>query len=204
MTSNSCGSREPLKSPSSVPLSQTRAQDSTPSKRSTASPSSRPAVRQVEDPAMVTGRVLVGNARRIDREGVADVGVRGRAVALEHPVPGHRDGLPAGGVVALLGEFRLRRRRRTVRGGSPKCRSARASAHRTRRTRHVVRGCCRPGRSLRSRACSSLSLSGPVGRRSGRGDDTYARKPSTEPECRDRDEGAAGARVPPKVGLAAV
>ena len=35
-TANPCGSRDPLNSPTPVPFSHTRAQDSTPSKRSTA------------------------------------------------------------------------------------------------------------------------------------------------------------------------
>ena len=49
-------------------------------------------------PDVVAGRVRRRHVRRLQRERVDHVRVRRPAVALELPMPGHRDGVPAGGV----------------------------------------------------------------------------------------------------------
>lgn len=66
-----------------------------------------PVAGQVEDAQVIPGRVLVGNARRVDGERIEDVRIGRRPerpVPLHHPVPGHGDATPAAGVVPRGGE----------------------------------------------------------------------------------------------------
>jgi len=63
-----------------------------------------PALGQPEAHPVVAGRVLAGDARRVDRERVGDVGVGGGAVAVQLPVGRHRQLVPAAVVEAGVGE----------------------------------------------------------------------------------------------------
>ena len=103
--SNSCASRLPHASPSSVPFSHTRRCESAPPKRSTRRPV-RPAGREPEAAPVLAGRVGVGHVRRLDRERIGDVRVRGRAVAVQLPVRGDGQLVPAGVVERRVGEVR--------------------------------------------------------------------------------------------------
>jgi hypothetical protein len=53
-----------------------------------------PALGPDDDGAVLTGRVSVRHPRRIDRERVTDIRVRGGTVTLKLPVPRDRDGAP--------------------------------------------------------------------------------------------------------------
>jgi hypothetical protein len=54
----------------------------------------RPGRREIEGAAVVTGRILVWNVRRVDREGVGAAGVDRHAVAMHLPVTGNREQVP--------------------------------------------------------------------------------------------------------------
>src|SRR5690606_26049117 len=69
-----------------------------------ADPAAAPALRQVEGAPVVAGRVLGRHVRRVDRERVGDVGVRGSAVAVQRPVRRNLQFVPPRVVVAGAGE----------------------------------------------------------------------------------------------------
>ena len=104
----------------------------------------------VEGPAVVAGRVGVGNVGRLDRERIVDVRVRRRAVAAQLPVRRDVEPVPARVVVVRGGEG-PRRPRRTARAGTPTRRRAPAAARPTAGTRVPRRLRCRT-RMLRVRA----------------------------------------------------
>ena len=66
----------------------------------------REVLRHDEAHAVVARRVLVGHERRLDRERVAHVRVRGRAVVVQLPVRRHRQPVPAGLVIPTVDEVR--------------------------------------------------------------------------------------------------
>ena len=89
----------------------------------------RPRRRHVEPAAVVAGRVLVRDVRRIDRERIADVRVRGCSVAVQLPVRRHRDPVPTRVVEAALDEVGRHVRPRPT-AGTPTSRSVTAGARR--------------------------------------------------------------------------
>jgi hypothetical protein len=69
-------------------------------------PPARPVGRHRDPTPVAPRRVLGRHPGRVDREGVARVGVRGCAVAVQLPVGGHREQRPPGVVETRLGEPR--------------------------------------------------------------------------------------------------
>ena len=99
----------------------------------------RPSGRELEAGAVVPGRVRVRDVRRVDRERVRDVRVRGRAVAVQLPVRRDREPVPAAVVERGVGE-RPRPWAATGRAGTPSRRRAGGRAHRSGTTRGAAGG----------------------------------------------------------------
>lgn len=188
---NSWASREPLNSPSSVPLSQTRAQDSTPSRRRTAPPprASRPAGRSGADGRRWGSRWGRGADRR--GRGTGRWCRRGRRT----PCPGAPSGPAPRPFPSRSRRSRGRRRtrprcRRWGRGGRPNRRSGRGRRRRSGRTRPGA-GACRgrgdvfvPGQG---------GHAPPVGERevAGRGSESGREGERRDGEGRSRPRGGA-------------
>lgn len=92
-----------------------------------------PRLRHLDGASVVAGRILVGHERRLGRERVLDVRVRGSAVAavtLEHPVRGHPQQIPVGVVERLRpdGVHLLAVRQRVGATGRSRCSGQEAEA----------------------------------------------------------------------------
>ena len=107
VTSNSTGSRLPDVIPISVPFSQTRAQESTPSnRRTTRCPRQAGGTR--ESDAVIAGGVIRRHARRVDGKRVPDVRVGRSPVPVQLPVRRHGQCRPVAVVQAWFHEVQRR------------------------------------------------------------------------------------------------
>ena len=138
-TSNSVVSRLPVDQPSSVPLSQTANCESTPRKRSTASPPGQSAGRSKVVRYSPVG-FSSGTCGGSTGNGIPHVRVRGRAVALQLPVPGHRDTVPPCGVEPVRPEVRCQVVECRPPAGTPTRRTGRPARRRSGRARAAFAG----------------------------------------------------------------